>query len=327
MTRVSWLLVLLAGVVTGCDTPTFRVHGPSMGLALPGAHLQWPCPECQRVTRCDPIALAELTCSNCGAHAARDRARQAPGTLVQLATNTPPQRWDLVAFTHRHQWMVKRVVGMPGEEVEIADGDVFINGARLVKEWAAFQRVCLTVHDDQFRPASPRWVGTGPEWTVTSSGYRWQGAGAALEYHHREPGLPHASPHQLFDSYGYNPGLSRELHEVRDVAVRWELKLEGDARLEVKSAIGSSATFDASGATLVGTQHPSLSLPPNQWWSCGFGTWDGYTHLEVNGTAATAVPSPPPTTEATPVPVFRFLATGEGTLALRVIRVERDLYY
>jgi signal peptidase I len=47
-----------------------------------------------------------------------------------------PRRWDLAAF----QWpedpnivYVKRVVGFPGEEVAIRDGDVWIDGKRAAK--------------------------------------------------------------------------------------------------------------------------------------------------------------------------------------------------
>ncbi len=47
-----------------------------------------------------------------------------------------PQRWDIVVFktveaNSPHATLVKRVVGLPGERVQIADGKVFVNGEPL----------------------------------------------------------------------------------------------------------------------------------------------------------------------------------------------------
>lgn len=45
-----------------------------------------------------------------------------------------PQRWDLIVFrfpTHPETLYVKRLVGLPGEEIEIKDGAVWANGKRL----------------------------------------------------------------------------------------------------------------------------------------------------------------------------------------------------
>ncbi len=44
-----------------------------------------------------------------------------------------PQRGDIVAARYSGQWVVKRIVGLPGEEVEVRGGRLYVNG-RLVKE-------------------------------------------------------------------------------------------------------------------------------------------------------------------------------------------------
>jgi signal peptidase I len=60
---------------------------------------------------------------------------QVPGelVLVRLRSDWEPRRFDLVVHERAEQPdpVVKRVVGMPGESVQIVAGDVVVNGARL----------------------------------------------------------------------------------------------------------------------------------------------------------------------------------------------------
>jgi signal peptidase I len=57
-----------------------------------------------------------------------------PFTTVRLWEWGTPQRWDIVVFrpvpgTSEHPALIKRVVGLPGEEVRIVEGQIHINGA------------------------------------------------------------------------------------------------------------------------------------------------------------------------------------------------------
>jgi signal peptidase I len=45
-----------------------------------------------------------------------------------------PQRGETVIVRVDHHFMVKRVVGLPGEEIEVAEGTVFVNGCALTEE-------------------------------------------------------------------------------------------------------------------------------------------------------------------------------------------------
>lgn len=45
--------------------------------------------------------------------------------------NDRPMRGDLVIVSHRHQVLVKRVVGLPGEELEVRHGVVYVNGVNV----------------------------------------------------------------------------------------------------------------------------------------------------------------------------------------------------
>ena len=42
-----------------------------------------------------------------------------------------PGRGDIVVAQYRSEWIVKRVVGVPGEEVEVQNGEVLVNGRAL----------------------------------------------------------------------------------------------------------------------------------------------------------------------------------------------------
>ena len=48
-----------------------------------------------------------------------------------------PERFDVIVFSYRYQkgrYYTKRVIGLPGETVQIKDGAVFIDGKRLMDD-------------------------------------------------------------------------------------------------------------------------------------------------------------------------------------------------
>jgi signal peptidase I len=62
-----------------------------------------------------------------------------PGDRV-ITWERTPSRGAVVVFEHPSRpdfWMVKRVVGLPGEALEIGDGSISINGSVLHEPWTA----------------------------------------------------------------------------------------------------------------------------------------------------------------------------------------------
>jgi signal peptidase I len=62
-----------------------------------------------------------------------------PGDYL-LTLPLRPRRGDVVVFEHPHRpgfMLVKRVVGLPGEIVEISEGGVAVDGRRLAEPWTA----------------------------------------------------------------------------------------------------------------------------------------------------------------------------------------------
>jgi signal peptidase I len=69
-------------------------------------------------------------------------------------------RGDIVIFHHpQHPYLVKRVVGVPGDRLRIEDGRVTVNGLTLKEPYAAFEPAAPNTFRDDF----PAQVYTDPE--------------------------------------------------------------------------------------------------------------------------------------------------------------------
>lgn len=87
-----------------------------------------------------------------------------------------PQRWDVVVFrdpADPDQNYIKRLIGRPGESVEILQGDVFIDGRIARKTPAAQRSLWFSVFDQNHLPTLPDLRADEPPWGVE------RGAGAA----------------------------------------------------------------------------------------------------------------------------------------------------
>jgi len=84
-----------------------------------------------------------------------------PGTLSRwLLPYRDVARGDIVFFHHPHpEFLVKRVVGVPGDRLHIEDGRVTVNGLPLDEPYAAFEPAAPNPFRDDF----PAHVYTDPE--------------------------------------------------------------------------------------------------------------------------------------------------------------------
>lgn len=46
-----------------------------------------------------------------------------------------PSRFDIVVFPHDDKFYIKRIIGLPGETVQVKDGEFYINGSRLDEDY------------------------------------------------------------------------------------------------------------------------------------------------------------------------------------------------
>jgi signal peptidase I len=118
-----------------------RVTSNSMSPTLLGPHRAWNCRSCGRSFVRDLESFSAwqraVDCTFCRAANETGEGIERPGqrVLVDRASLTlrPPKRWEVVVLdcpVSPRDWCVKRVIGLPGERVEVRDGEVWIDGAR-----------------------------------------------------------------------------------------------------------------------------------------------------------------------------------------------------
>jgi signal peptidase I len=239
---LKWKLVGAFIVPTGAMAPTVE-----------GNHADVVCANCgmkyavsmsmQALTPWQRESL-HAACSNCGQQseiAAREPILRGDRILVEKISR--PRRWDLMVFQcpeDRRINYIKRVAGMPGETVEIADGDLFVNGRRLTKRPSEALDMWLLVHDSSRVPK--RVLTGGPHWQPKAPSSRWKfdggqwklngttATGDALVFSGRLTDVIAYNEQRLGDEFGKT---SRPL--VGDIKLVCDLKqFSGDGSLELR---------------------------------------------------------------------------------------------
>lgn len=181
-----------------------------------------------------------------------------------------PKRYEVVVFKNPENPainLIKRLVGLPGEEVVIIDGDIFVRPAgtdepfRVTRKPERVQReVWYPLFSSEHAPLPgvapgwrPPWSPEGDGWSVEGRVYRWEGAGdGALRWD--------ASVRSIDDFTPYNQTLDRAhagravLYPVSDLRLRARIRPDApgaQARLTL-DARGHrfEAAFTAEGASL-----------------------------------------------------------------------------
>lgn len=161
----------------------------SMAPTLLGFHKQVVCPSCRSefaIGISNGQAPARAVCPNCdeaGIETDSLLANDGDQVLVfKSAFNFRwPRRWEVAVFRNPNdttEAYVKRVVGLPGERVQVRRGDVFINGEITRKSLDVQRGVRILVHDHALQPTAdeasdwqPRWTGDQPWWQPRAQGF------------------------------------------------------------------------------------------------------------------------------------------------------------
>jgi len=180
---LEWLTTafILAFVFRAFVMEAFRIPTGSMADTLKGAHFRLRCSQCgyeydygflpryyglhqDTVPGYDvPIQPAKPRCPSCGYFQhTTGRMPVANGDRVLVLKCIyqlfEPKRWDVIVFknpTDPRVNFIKRLVAKPGEEVEIIDGDIYINGEIERKPPKVQQGLWMPVYDNDYYPVQP----------------------------------------------------------------------------------------------------------------------------------------------------------------------------
>ena len=373
---VEFLVLLVAGIILirFFIAEAYVVPTGSMAPTILGFHWEADCPNCQARFAVGMDESGRLSgrpvCPNCGQDGFDPSvgvAASGDRLLVQkfLYDIRPPRRWEVAVFQsplEPSQAYVKRVVGLPGESVQILDGDVWINGAIARKSLEEIRAIRIPVFDNQFQPGDaarfPRWSfwadrsrrfhATG--WEATGTGFTHHATNTSdegedwLEYRHWDPDRGQYGP--IRDSYPYNGGDQRGGHVVRDILFACRLAPHDDvAQIQVRITHGPDQflieipvdnmgdvglTRNGRKLDLTNVQaglRSSASATP-RWTKIEVAAIDHRISVALNGDPLFApidYDSTGPATLSTPSPVAVGLVN--GTVEIQDLRIFRDIYY
>ncbi|QEH37654.1 Signal peptidase I V [Aquisphaera giovannonii] len=266
----------------------------SMAPTLLGHHRELICPNCRYTF---VIGLDEegrqprAVCPNCGKDGLeRLDAVECNGdrVLVQkfLFDFRAPRRWEVAVFHFPgdpSQAYVKRVVGLPGESVQVRDGDVYVDGRIARKTPEELQAMQILVHDCRYVPDDsdryPRWdFLRGWPRRPLPTGWRRDGTGFVhdpiaripgayepedwLQYHHWDPVLGRYGP--IRDHYPYNGGDLAADNVIADLAVEAVMEVGADVEsLSIRLRSGGDRFVVRIPVNGRGADRPSLQVARN----------------------------------------------------------------
>lgn len=298
--------LLLQGVVQ-----PVVIEGCSMAPVAMGPHCRTTCPGCEHefaVAANQIPAFDPLTCPDCqgrfpspGSNAPLERGRRVLVNRLQLAL-TDPQRWDVVVLRCPHQadhLCIKRVLGLPGEQIDFAQGDLLVNRQVVRKSLDQQIRVRQLVHRE--RDTLRLWDSANPAWQWRDGGWQFQGAGESLVF--APPGG------KVTNLLGINQRAPVAIYAPSDLMLSYNLALGASASVRLR------ARFD-DGQTI--TSSPIVASQAQVVWSL----FDRQMLLVVDGQVVTSQQRP---TAWPGQPQLSIEARGQATLS--DLCVWRDIHY
>jgi signal peptidase I len=375
--------LILAFMFRAFFVEPFIIPTGSMAPTLLGAHATTICPACGWEFNYAPqhesapggvdfVAPPRVICPNCQLHIPIDAATVTPRSGDRILVNKwayalggilGPRRWDVIVFrdpANPNQHYIKRLVGLPGESVEIVDGDVYIDGRIARKPRHVQDALWMVVFDQSHLPRPTAESGLLPRWRVITPGTAaapgWTGIESrviryiGLDETPRELAFnPDAGRYYLSDLVAYNRGATDTLvGDVRLIAevtfhagtgtVRWVLTRRPDRIFCEISREGlitlGRASIGADESDEIIAQVRRGAFPLGQPITIEFGHVDYRAYVRVNDrpVLATTDDQYHPDldnlrNELPDRPVGLYIQAVNLDLTLRGVRIDRDVHY
>ncbi len=309
-----YIAVVLAFILRAFLVQAFVIPTGSMANSLYGEHYELQCPSChydyaygatRPVPGNKPTIPSNAQCPNCG-YIYFDAGQKAKSVNVRggdkvlvmkyIYDFASPERWNVIVFKNpqnNRENYIKRLVGLPGETLQIIQGDIFVSTdegktyqiARKPRE--AQEAMWYVVYDNDYIPnpemmreanrPAPQWTPADENlWDVLSKNergieipkrvFRFNGsqASSAIKFN---PGVDGFAPMCSYNS-NISPAAGQE--SGRDICTDWMLSCVLTPEQDTPSQLGMTFTvyedrfraeFNTDG--VVTLLHQSRTADPN----------------------------------------------------------------
>lgn len=193
-----WVAIVLAFVLRAFVLEAFMIPTGSMAPRLMGEHRRFECPACGHYFAYGGNPQQKPSCPSCRHTFALDGGPSDGGdrvlVLKYLYRFRQPRPWDVMVFRNpqnNEENYIKRLIGLPGQQVEILHGDIYVRHGRdansdgiidqkdfdalgeqeapwqiLRKNPKTQQVMWQVIFDNDYQPDLAVWSGPRPAWTA-----------------------------------------------------------------------------------------------------------------------------------------------------------------
>jgi signal peptidase I len=157
-----------------------------------------------------------------------------------------PKRWDVIVFKNPIQPQInyiKRLVALPGETVEIIDGDIYIDDKIVRKPPHVQEEMWMCIYDNDYQPVYPQekrfngysWkqpfeADAAGGWNLSSNGLAEFSLDTSLEKKPRFLRYDSAAANDFRATYAYDAsGMYSQMPVCSDLMLRYYVKMEAQS--------------------------------------------------------------------------------------------------